>query len=286
MYYREITQPHSTHLMNEQILQNAPSVFADRPYHEVSSRYGFVPTIQMIDALRGEGWLPVDATQKNVRIAEKTNFTKHLVRFRRLEDDIIVGDNDSVVELILTNSHDRSSSFSLHAGVFRMVCANGIVIADQTFAKITTSHSKHAVKRIIEGSYSIVKDVPKITDGIESMMAIDLSEKEQDIFAQAALTIIIPEPKKETDPVIVTNNDNLTAQMLRPKRFADTNTDLWSTFNVIQEKALRGGIRLTKQKPNGQHLRSTTRAVKSIDKNVKLNQALWQMAELMKSLKS
>ncbi len=71
MYYREITQTHSTHLLNEQILQNAPSVFADRPYHEVSSRYGFVPTIQMVDALRGEGWYPVDATQKMFALQKK-----------------------------------------------------------------------------------------------------------------------------------------------------------------------------------------------------------------------
>jgi len=286
MYYREQTLTNTIHLSNEKMRLTAPSVFSDKPYHEVSSRYGFVPTIQMIDALRNEGWHPVDATQKNVRIAEKAQFTKHLVRFRQLDDDIVIGDNDSVVELLLTNSHDGTSSFSLHAGVFRMACANGIVIADSTFAKITTNHTKHVVTRIVRGAHEIIREVPKITRGIESMMDINLSEREREIFATAALTLILTESKKD-DAITLTSQKNLVAQMLQPKRRADTNPDLWSTFNVIQEKALRGGLTLIKRKP-GQHTsrRLKTREIKSIDKNIKLNKALWEMAELMKTLKS
>jgi len=284
-FFREETSTNTIHLTDEQMLITAPSIFADRPDHKVTSKYGFVPTVQMIDALRNEGWYPVDATQKNVRIKEKSLFTKHLVRFRRLDDDIIIGDNDSVVELLLTNSHDRSSSFNLHAGVFRVACANDLVIADSTFAKITSTHTINTVARIVRGSHEVLREVPKITCGIESMMKIKLSQAEREIFAKSALSIILPEPK-EGDAVIVSSQDNLVAQMLGPKRQADTNHDLWSTFNVIQEKALRGGLRIIKQKPGVRSKRSTTREVKAIDKNIKLNKALWQMAELMKTLKS
>ena len=121
---REMTSTHDQHLLNDVMLQTAPSVFATQAHHETSDKYGFIPTIQVVDALRSHGWMPVDATQKNVRTLDKRDFTKHLVRFRRLGNDIVVG--DSVVELLLTNSHDRSSSFNLHAGIFRMACANGM----------------------------------------------------------------------------------------------------------------------------------------------------------------
>lgn len=279
--YREMTQSHNEHLSNELMMRTAPSVFAEQPFHEVSNKYGFIPTIQVVDALREEGWMPVDATQKNVRIAAKQEFTKHLVRFRRLGDDIRIG--DSVVELLLTNSHDRSSGFILHAGIFRMACANGIVVADSTFQKVSVRHSKHAAGRVVEGSYQVIDEVPLITNEVENMQAVNLSREEQEVFARTALNYITPEPK-EGAPELLTAESSIVSQMLSPRRREDTGTDLWSTYNVVQEKVLRGGIRTTKRSDKG-YRRNTTREVKSIDRNIKLNKALWEMAVQMKELK-
>jgi len=281
MYYREETKSHSVALENDQIIMTAPSVFAEQPHSDVSDKYGFIPTINVIDGLRAEGWYPVDATQKNVRDKSKQDFTKHLVRFRRLNDDITVG--DSVVELLLTNSHDRSSGFVLHAGVFRMACANGIVIADSTFNKVSVRHNRFATERVIEGSYNVIDEVPLITSQIEGMQAIELNRAEQEIFARTALGYILPEPKQNQK--IITSSENLTSQMLRPKRSSDTGMDLWSTFNVVQEKALRGGIRMSKWTDGKGYRNSTTREVKNIDKNIKLNKALFEMAMQMKAIK-
>jgi len=282
MFYREMSQSHNTHLNNELLLKNAPSIFAEQPFHDVSEKYGFIPTINVIDGLRDNGWFPVDATQKNVRLVEKENFTKHLVRFRRLNDDIQVG--DSVVELVLTNSHDRTSGFILHAGIFRMACANGIVVADSTFQKVSVRHSQHSADRVIEGSYTIIDEVPKITSEIESMQNIELTRNEQMIFARTALDYMTPEPKKDA-PQVLTADNSIIEQMLRPKRVADVGSDLWGTYNVIQEKCLRGGLRITKRNAKGQYRRTTTREVKSIDRSIKLNKALWDMATQMRSLK-
>ncbi len=282
-YFREMTHAHNVELTNEAMLQNAPSVFAEQPFNEVSSKYGFVPTINVIEGLRAEGWLPVDATQKNVRNKDKTDFTKHLIRFRRLNDDIKVG--DSAVELLLTNSHDRSSAFVLHAGIFRMACANGIVIADSTFNKVSVRHNQNALEDVIEGSYQVLEEVPLITNEVEAMQEVILNREEQKIFAGAALDYMLPEPK-EGEAKIVTSKDALIGQILHPKRSADTGSDLWSTYNVVQEKALRGGLISHKMDAKGRYRRNTTRAVKSIDKNVKLNKALWEMAVKMKELKA
>ncbi len=281
--FREVTKSHNIALDNAAIHQTAPSVFATQPFNEVSEKYGFIPTVQVVDELRNHGWMPVDATQKNVRNPEKIDFTKHLIRFRRLGDDIQVG--DSVVELLLTNSHDRSSGFVLHAGVFRMACANGIVIADNTFQKVSVRHSKHAVERVVEGSYSVIDEVPLITNEIESMQNIDLSQDEQRIMAKAALTYMEPNNPKPDAPRIITPENAIIDQMLQPKRASDTGSDLWSTFNVIQEKALRGGVRIQKMNKNNRVTRTTTREVKAIDKSIKLNKALFQMATQMRELK-
>jgi len=281
--FREMTQPHSTALENEAMLLTAPSIFATKPHDEVSARYGFTPTIQIIDALRNEGWFPVDATQKNVQDQSKKLLTKHLVRFRRLNDDIIVG--DSAVELLLTNSHDRSAAFVLHAGIFRMACANGIVIADSTFNKVSVRHNQNAAEDVVEGVYRVVEEVPLITSQVEDMQNIQLTPFEQEVFAQTALNYITPEAK-EGDAKVITTEHDMVKQMLRPKRSADTGSDLWSTYNVVQEKALKGGLCVLKQNDKGRYRRNTTRKIKSIDKDIKLNKALWEMAMQMKDIKT
>ena len=277
---REMTHTGTEALSNDQLMRMAPSIFATAPHHEVSDRYGFQPTIDVVDALRFEGWMPVDATQKNVRDKSKRELTTHLLRFRRLDNEVMIG--DSVAELLLKNAHDRSSAFVLHAGVFRMACANGIVIADSTLQKMSVRHGKNIVGDIIEGSYEILEEVPALADHVCGMQATDLTDEERAIFAQTAYTFAHGE-RTEND---LTSVDNITAQMLRPKRRSDTGTDLWSTFNVIQENVIRGGIRTMKRNEQGYVKRSTKRAVNNIDKNIKLNKALWEMATQMKALKS
>jgi len=276
---REMTHTGTIALSNDQLMHHAPSIFATAPHHEVSDRYGFQPTIDVVDALRFEGWMPVDATQKNVRDKSKRDLTTHLLRFRRLDDEVMIG--DSVAELVLKNSHDRSSAFVLHAGVFRMACANGIIIADSTLQKMSVRHGKNIVGEIIEGSYEVMDEIPMLADHVCGMQATDLSPAEREIFAHTAYTFAHGE-RTEND---LTSEGNIINQMLRPKRHADTGNDLWTTFNVIQENLIRGGIKTMKLNDKGRPKRSTKRAVNNIDKSIKLNKALWEMATSMKAIK-
>ena len=53
----------TTALNNQDLHRVAPSIFASAPWERVSERYAFIPTIQVVDALRGEGFMPVKAMQ-------------------------------------------------------------------------------------------------------------------------------------------------------------------------------------------------------------------------------
>ena len=62
-------------------------------------------------------------------------------------------------------------------------------------------------------------------------------------------------------------------QLLNVKRDADNGANLWSTFNVVQENLMKGGM-------NTSHVgrrRGVTRAVNNIQKNVALNTGLWNL---------
>ena len=73
---------HTEPLSNVELQRYPPSIFATQPWHEVSDKYRFIPTIDVVEGLRKEGFLPVHAVQSRSRIAGKGDFTKHQIRFR------------------------------------------------------------------------------------------------------------------------------------------------------------------------------------------------------------
>ena len=105
-------------LSNEQIAYYAPSVLAVEAHESRGERYAFIPTINVIDGLRANGFQPYEVRQTRVRDQGKRAHTKHLVRLRHAG---AVGNNLEVPEIILLNSHDGSSSYQIMSGVFRFV---------------------------------------------------------------------------------------------------------------------------------------------------------------------
>ena len=71
-------------------------------------------------------------------------------------------------------------------------------------------------------------------------------------------------------------------QLIEARRPEDFGNSLWTTFQRVQENALRGGQPGRGAKGRRLH----TRPVASIDRSVSLNRALWVLAEEMRKLKA
>lgn len=270
----------ATVLDNNALARIAPSVFASDRAQRTSERFTFVPTIEVIDTLRNEGWNVVSAKQSNTRDESRQGFQKHMIRFRH-QDASLTKVGDSIAEMVLLNAHDGTSSYQFHAGLFRLVCLNGLVVADQTFEKLKIKHSGFRKEDYIDASFKVLSDIPKVAQSVEEMRSIILSKPEQEVFARAALDVRYADPATEA-PIDA-------PKALNPRRTDDTKSDLWTTFNVVQENLLRGGQRGYRTTDiNGRRSvqRVTTREVRSVDGNVGLNKALWRLAEEMKALKS
>ena len=91
----------------DQLREIAPSVFATEPADKVSSRYGFVPTVDVVEELSNRGLVPVFAGQTISRDENNRPFAKHLLRFRPQYAPTVAG--QSVPEVVLMNSHDGSN---------------------------------------------------------------------------------------------------------------------------------------------------------------------------------
>jgi hypothetical protein len=67
------------------------------------------------------------------------------------------------------------------------------------------------------------------------------------------------------------------SDILTPFRPEDEGSDLWTTFNVIQEKMMKGGFSYKTQRGRTTKLRG----IQSIQTSNRLNTKLWEAAELL-----
>ena len=257
-------------LSDDQIHRVAPSIFADAPHESRSQRYAYIPTATVLTELRKEGFQPFMVTQTRTRHEDRRDYTKHMIRLRHASQINARGEAN---EIILLNSHDGTSSYQMLAGMFRFVCSNGLVCGD-TVADVRVPHKGDVAGQVIEGAYQVLHGFDRALESRESMQAITLDEGEAEVFARAALSLKYDDPDK---PAPITES-----QILMPRRFDDRRPDLWSVFNRTQENLTKGGLH--GRSANGR--RQQTRPVQSIDSDVRLNRALWLLADGLRQLKA
>lgn len=249
-------------LSNEQLHAVAPSIFATEPYHEVSNRYMFIPTIDVVDFMRSKNWFPVSASESRTRLAGKVGKCRHLIRYRN--PDVVVSDKE-VPEIIQLNSHDRTSAYQLMAGFYVFACANGIITGSNDFGGFSIRHlgRDELLKQVNGATDNIVNRLPSLVKTVNEWKQINLGDEHQEAFASAVNKLTGYDYARGSK------------ELLMKRRYADSGNDLWSVFNRVQENVIRGG--LYKQDENKRYRR--IKAVKAIDKNVKLNKAIWEIAE-------
>jgi hypothetical protein len=145
------------------------------------------------------------------------------------------------------------------------------MIAGNIHDDVCVRHSGNVVDEVIEGSYRVLDDLKEIGSRIADYKSTALTRGEQMAFANAALQLRWEEGKAPVLP----------EQIIAPQRYADRGTDLWTTFNVAQERLVKGGVR--GRGATGR--RMTTREVGGVTENVRLNRALWTLADQLAKLK-
>lgn len=257
-------------LLDDEIRRIAPSIFAESKHESRSERYAYVSTAEVLEGMRREGFFPYMVMQGRSRIEGKEDFTKHLLRFRR-ESDM---DAREVNEIVLVNSHDGTSSYQMMAGCYRQICSNGM-LGWNTTSDIKVPHKGDVKGRIIEGAYTILDEFDNMQRGIREFARLPLNRDEKHAFAQAALAL-------KWDPTDEEGQAPITAdQVLRPRRAEDNSDNLWLVLNRAQENLIKGGV--SGRNAQGRH--TTTRPVRAIDTDIKLNRGLAVLAAEMAKIK-
>ena len=267
-------------LSDDQIRALAPSVFATEAHESRSERFAYIPTFQVVTAMRNEGFIPVRAVQGRSRVPGKAEFTKHMLRFRHAGQ---VGQarkvGDIIPEVALINAHDGTSAYRLMAGLFRLVCLNGMVVMEREGTDVHVPHKGDVAGQVIEGSYRVISEFVRAIDDAEAWTGTTLNRDEQMALATAAHTLRFGDAEGNVETPIQPE------QLLIARRHDDAGSNLWLTHNRLQENIIRGGLTARGRDANGRPRRTTTREVRNIDGDVKLNRALWVLSDAMAKLK-
>jgi hypothetical protein len=249
-------------ISKEQVKQVAPSVFTKTGSSTVSEKYSHIPTERVMDDMEALGWNVVDA--KEIKARKNQGFQKHMLIFANPEIVINGADGDTVFpRILLTNSHDGKNAFSFQAGLFRLVCSNGLVIADEQFGKMKIRHMGYDFEALQSLITEMVEKLPLTVESMNRFKNKQLSEDQKQKFALEALGL-----RFDTD-----NKTFNVDEFLTPTRKEDEGNDLWSVFNLVQEKLVNGMVDYRAGSKNRK-----ARRIKNFQQDVKLNSELYELA--------
>lgn len=229
-----------------------PAIFTKTPSPKVSNRYSFADSEYYLQKFIDADWFIHSARQ-----VSKSEYAPHQVVLRN-NDIATVG--DLLPQLIFTNSHNGIKKMTMDTGIYRLVCSNGLVVPTSITQSLSIKHidlGDSTTDTIVNSFY---EKIPIIMNNIDRMRNKILTDDEIDNFTYNALQI------RFINAVGININD-----VVKPSRIEDYSDDLWTIFNVVQEKLIRGGIQL----PSKRHSRPINNFVNDNDINTKL----WQLAE-------
>lgn len=243
------------------IRSTAPAVYADD--HAMSSRYGQVRTCEAMDILADHGFMPVEVAQDKPRRRDPMHVT-HKVVLRHVDFLKPANVGEVIPQFTLTNSHNGRTKLRLYAGLHRLVCSNGLVVAAGANVAFISRHNTGIASELSQFIEAAAPTVAEQSATVDRWGRIELSKRQRRSFAKKALKLRFGQRADAYD----------VDELLTPRREADAGRDLWRTFNVVQEHTTKGG--LTADTPSGRHARSG--ALTAILPEIAYNRDLWALA--------
>ena len=231
----------------EEIKEIAPSVFTTNGSKDTSDKYTHIPTDRVIRDLELLGWKVADVKEVSARKDTTIGYQKHLVVFRN-DDVVITGEDGDTVypQILLTNSHDGKNAFKFQAGLFRMICENGLVIADESFEDYSIRHMGYDFESLQSLIKEMVANLDVTVESINKMKQIELDEKQQIELAKKLLEVRLEGTGNTYDK-------NQPEMINWSQRKEDNGVDLWSVFNRQQENIMEGNFKYFNEEKYGKY---------------------------------
>lgn len=263
----------TNYLTESEIRKRCPLAYATAPTNpKVSDKYVQANTATVIKDMAKLGWYPIDAKQKKARKNSSGIQSFHMIAFQNPEIKVLQdGEVEAYPRIILTNSHDGMASFRFRVALFRCICSNGLVIADENFADLTIRHINYTFEDLRHLVEKTMIELPQYVEIMNKMKRTTLDKSQKYDFALKMLKIRKNVPEEEKLNV----SEKTLVDILTPTRKEDEGDSLWAVFNVLQEKMIKGGAMVESGKED--KLRKM-RPVKSFVRDLSVNYKMFDTA--------
>lgn len=235
------------------------------PSESVSDKYRHLPDSYFLKPLLDRGF-------KIDRSEFKGNLGHRIMRLSHPELSI----GSDKIQVVASNSHDGSKAFNLFLGVFRLVCSNGMIVGESFTENKSIKHiGGNFYEKVDDRVEELLKETDRLYD-VVAKMKNTLILGDNDDFYNKAFRLRFKDDHK---------NNKLYKNLavgLKPRRDADKHSDLWTTFNRVQEDLIRGGFSYRLDSKGVSSIRKA-REITNIQDRITINQGLWDLAQSLVS---
>jgi hypothetical protein len=259
--------------VDQELRKAFPAVFNTRRSTVVSEDYKLYRSDKIIDIMQDNGMKLVEIGQERIGWSKKrfAHTQIHMLRFREAGLSLKnFGVNDSFPEIVMMNSHDGRCMFRAMAGIFRLVCLNGMVVADADLGSVKRRHYGEAndFLKVQEILAALPAQTVRISKTITAWDSLELNRKEQKALSKLLL-------KERAAPDWVEADQLLEARRPADEAKADGSRSLWLTFNVLQEALTNATV----ERQGGEGRGRSIRPISAVAGNIATNQKLWAQAD-------
>lgn len=251
--------------------QVSTSFVQDQKHVSKSDRFVAIKPSQIAEVLDGHGFDLVHLKTGRARKLENQDHQTTVARYRSRENFDIEGQS---FDLIFKVPH-LTGALQAVLGLFRGICANQLNVGAQ-FQNIKVRHVGDALQNLDQLIPQLVAQRSELVDLVRQMQARNVTPKE---LVELARSVAVARLGGVENISRVESGD-----LIRPRRSDDNASDLFTVINVLQENAIRFGLRyqtVSTDQDGRTNVRNmiTRRVNEQSVKAISLNGSIWDIAQ-------
>jgi len=237
-------------------MENQIVTVADQAHPKMSPKYKTVQTNLIAQKFKDMGFV-VDSISRKKSRGGGVGFGKHMVKLSHPEL-LSTNHNDVKLQLIITNSFDGSSAFSIQLGFFRFVCSNGMIVGE-SLETYKHRHTGTILEELDDSIQRIVAQTKTLAAMLDKLKSVELTTAQVLSFEEEAKKL---------------RGDKVASIDWTVRRQEDQGSNLFVVYNRIQEDLVRGKASVTSESGRTRLLREIT----SVDRLKEINTKLFDIA--------
>jgi hypothetical protein len=259
----------------EDLQARVPAAFSNSISPILTDRYSKFSTEEFLSTFEKLGWSPYSGRQIGMG-----PHARHIIRMHNPDMGFFPVKGDKIrPQLILDNSHNGYSKAQIHLGAFRLVCENGLVLAVPGLStNVKFLHIGVNQAEMMEMIAETSEQYRTIGDKIGEMQSIKVSDEQKQEFSIAAIAHRNPRNFINEDGTINAEAVHKVIDIrdiYEPVRPQDESDDLWTLYNVVQERTVKGLF----ESKNAKGKKVSARIISNARRNLDYNKKLWTLME-------